>query len=229
MSYLRLLVLAALAAVGLVVPGAVSAGASLQNELTASVGRATAPNAYVIDLRDSSGNRVSHLDPGTYTITVHDYATIHNFALSGPGVDQASDVDRAETLTWVVQLGNGTYTYVCQAHPNTMRGSFTVGTVTSTPPPKKLFARVGPRRTISLKTASGARVKSVTAGRYKISVRDASRVDNFHLIGPGINKRTGIKARTTTTWSVTFRSGPVRYRSDASKKLRGSFAVRASG
>ena len=229
MSYLRLLVLAALAAVGLVVPGAVSAGASLQNELTASVGRATAPNAYVIDLRDSSGNRVSHLDPGTYTITVHDYATIHNFALSGPGVDQASDVDRAETLTWVVQLGNGTYTYVCQAHPNTMRGSFTVGTVTSTPPPKKLFARVGPRRTISLKTASGARVKSVTAGRYKISVRDASRVDNFHLIGPRINKRTGIKARTTTTWSVTFRSGPVRYRSDASKKLRGSFAVRASG
>ena len=44
-----------------------------------------------------------------------------------------------------------------------------------------------------------------------------------------VNKKTGIKARTTTTWSVTFRSGPVRYRSDASKKLHGSFSVLASG
>jgi hypothetical protein len=228
-SYLRLLALAALAAIGLVVPGAVSAGSSIQNDLTATVGTSSVPESFAINLTDSAGNKVSHLDPGTYTITVHDYATTHNFALSGPGVTQASDIDRAEAVTWVVNFTNGTYNYVCQAHPNTMRGSFTVGTVTTTPPPKKLNARVGPGRTISLRTASGARVKSVTAGRYKISVRDASRIDNFHLIGPGINKKTGIKARTTTTWSATFRSGPVRYRSDASKKLRGSFAVRAGG
>jgi plastocyanin len=230
-TYLRLLVLAGLAAIGLVVPGAVSAGAgkNLQNELTATVGSPTFAESFAINLSDSAGNKVSHLDPGTYTITVHDYATTHNFALSGPGVTQATDIDRAETVTWVVQFTDGKYNYICQAHPTQMRGSFTVGTVTTTPPPKKLNARVGPGRTISLKTASGARVKSVTAGRYRISVRDASRVDNFHLIGPGINKKTGIKARTTTTWSATFRSGPVRYRSDATKKLRGSFAVRAGG
>jgi hypothetical protein len=228
-TYLRLLALAGLAVIGLVVPGAVSAGSSMQNDLIATVGTPSVPDSYAINLKDSSGNKVSHLDPGTYTITVHDYASIHNFALSGPGVTQASDIDRAETLTWVVTFKDGKYTYLCQAHPTVMRGSFDVGTVTTPPPPKKLFARVGPKRTISLKTASGARVKSVTAGRYRISVRDATRVDNFHLIGPGVNKKTGIKARTSTTWSVTFRSGPVRYRSDASKKLRGSFAVRAAG
>jgi hypothetical protein len=228
-TYLRLFLVAALAAIGLVVPGAGSAGGSLQNDLTATVGSPTVPESFAINLTDSTGAKVSHLDPGTYTITVHDYATTHNFALSGPGVTQASDIDRAETLTWVVQIGNGTYTYICQAHPNTMRGSFTAGTVATKPAPKKLVARVGPTRSISLKTASGARVKRVTAGRYKISVRDASKLDNFHLIGSGVNKKTGIKARTTTTWSVTFRSGPVRYRSDASKKLRGSFAVIATG
>lgn len=228
MIYLRLLVLALLAAIGLVVPGAVSAGRAVTQPLIGTVGNPTAPNAYTINLTDSTGAPVSHLDPGTYTITVHDYATIHNFALHGPGVSQSTDVDGTGTTTWVVDIGTGTYTYLCEAHPNTMKKNFTAGTIV-TQAPKKLVARVGPGRTISLKTASGARVKSVTAGRYKISVRDSTRVDNFHLIGPGINKRTGIKARTTTTWSVTFRSGPVRYRSDASKKLRGSFAVRASG
>jgi hypothetical protein len=228
-SHLRLLVVALLAAVGFVVPGAVSAGGTVTQPLIATVGTPSVPEAYSINLTDSTGTKVSHLDPGTYTINVHDYATIHNFALSGPGVTKSTDIDGTGTTTWVVTFGNGTYTYVCEAHPNVMRGSFTVGTVTKPPAPKKLVARVGPGKTFSLKTASGARVKRVTAGRYKLTVHDASTTQNFHLIGPGVNKKTGIKARTTTTWSLTFRSGPVRYRSDASKKLRGSFSVVSTG
>jgi hypothetical protein len=228
-TYLRLLLVVALAAIGLVVPGAVSAGAGVTQPLIGTVGTPTVPEAATIDLRDSTGAKFAHLDPGTYTIIVRDHATTHNFALSGPGVQQATDVDGTGTTTWTVNIGNGTYRYICQAHPTTMRGSFTAGTVTTPPPPKKLVAKVGPKRTISLKTASGARVKRVTAGRYKITVRDATSVDNFHLIGSGVNRKTGITFRGSRTWTVTFKSGTVRYRSDAHRQLRGSFTVIATG
>ncbi|MFL5945347.1 MAG: hypothetical protein ACJ74C_07920, partial [Gaiellaceae bacterium] len=42
--------------------------------------------AFVISLRDASGNLVTHLDPGTYDIAVSDRALSHNFHLRGPGV-----------------------------------------------------------------------------------------------------------------------------------------------
>jgi hypothetical protein len=220
------LLVAALLAIGLAVPGAVGARGEVAQPLVATVGDATTPNAYRINLSDATGTRVTHLDPGTYTIDVHDYATLHNFHLFGPGVQQASDIEgTTTTTTWVVTLQNGTYHYQCDAHPSQMNGAFTVGTVPAAP--KQLVGRVGPGQTISLKTAAGARVKSVTAGRYRISVHDATKVDNFHLVGPGIDKKTGVKFRGSVTWSVTFTSGPVTYRSDAHKKLRGSFSVRA--
>jgi hypothetical protein len=228
-SYPRLLLAAALAVVGLALPGAVSAGANVTQPLIATVGSATTPEAFRISLTDSTGAKVSHLDPGTYTINVRDYATTHNFHLSGPGVNKGTDIDTTAMTTWVVTFRNGTYTYVCEAHPTIMRGSFTVGTVVTPPPVKKLVARVGPRSTISLRTASGARVKRLTAGRYRITVTDTTTADNFHLIGSGINRKTGVKFRGTRTWTVTFRSGPVRYRSDAHERLHGSFSVVAAG
>jgi hypothetical protein len=229
-TYVRLLLVAGLAVVGLVLPGAVGArSAAPPQPLVATVGDPASPEAFRINLVDATGARVTHVDPGTYTITVRDYAREHNFHLSGPGVNQATDVANPETTTWVVNFGNGTYQYVCDAHPATMRGSFTSGTVTAPPPPKKLKAQVGPGKRISLRTASGARVKRLKAGRYRIAVRDLTRADNFHLIGPGVNKKTGVKSKTTVTWTVRFRSGPVRYRSDATKRLRGSFSIIATG
>jgi plastocyanin len=223
-----MLLVAALAVIGLALPGAVGARTAA-TPLTATVGTAASPDAFQIDLRDASGAKVTHLDPGAYTITVHDYSTIHNFALSGPGVSQHSDLDRAETLTWEVTFSNGTYNYVCQAHPGSMKGSFTVGTVT-TPPPKpkvkKLSARVGPGRTISLRTASGARVKSLKAGKYRIAVKDSTAADNFHLLARGVNKKTGVKFKGSVTWSVTLRKGKLSYRSDAHRSLRGTVTVR---
>jgi plastocyanin len=222
------LLVATLAAIGLAVPGAVGARGEVAQPLLATVGAATAPNAYRISLVDATGATVTHLDPGTYTINVHDYATLHNFDLFGSGVQQASDIEgTTTTLSWVVTFQNGTYHYQCDAHPTLLHGAFTVGTVPAAP--KQLVGRVGPGQTISLKTAAGARVKSVTAGRYKIAVHDATKVDNFHLLGPGINKKTGVTFRGSVTWSVTFTSGPVTYRSDAHKKLHGSFSVLARG
>jgi hypothetical protein len=227
-SSVRLLLVAALATIGLAVPGALGARGAVAQPLLATVGDATTPNTFRINLSDATGTRVTHLDPGTYTINVHDYATLHNFHLFGPGVQEASDIEgTTTTLSWVVTFQNGTYHYQCDAHPSQMFGAFTVGTVPAAP--KQLVGRVGPGKTISLKTAAGARVKSVTAGRYRISVHDATKVDNFHLIGPGIDKKTGVKFRGSVNWSVTLTSGPVTYRSDAHKQLRGSFSVLAGG
>jgi plastocyanin len=223
--HIRLFLVAALAVVSLVVTGAVGAGGKVTQPLIASVGTRTSPNNFVISLTDSTGAKVTHLDTGTYTVTVHDFATLHSFHLIGPGVDQATGVESTGDPTWVVVITNGTYRFFCDTHPTSMRGSFTAGLVTTPPPPKKLVAQVGPRRTISLKTTSGARVRRVTAGAYSIRVKDVARFDNFHLIAPGANRRTGVKARTTVTWKVTLRAGNGSYRSDAHRRLRGTFRV----
>jgi hypothetical protein len=231
MTKSRFILSAALAVVALLAPASGGATSAAPNQpLVATVGDPAVPDAYRITLRDADGNPVSHVDPGTYTINVRDYATIHNFHLKGPGVDQASEIEgTTTTLVWVVTFTNGTYTFVCDAHPLNMRGSFTSGTVappTPKPKAKKLNARVGPGKKIALTTTSGARVKTLKAGAYRITVRDTSRTDNFHLIAPGANKKTSVKARTTTTWSVRFRRGAGRYQSDATRKLRASFRVR---
>ena len=158
MSHVRLLFVASLALAGLAVPGSVGAHVAVTQPLLATVGSPTSPDAFEISLTDSTGAKVAHVDPGQYTINVHDYSTLHDFHLTGPGVDQATAIETASTATWNVSFTDGTYRYSCDAHPTSMRGSFTSGTVVAPPPVKKLFAQVGPKRTISLKTASGARV-----------------------------------------------------------------------
>ena len=227
-SHVRLFLLTCLALTGLAVPGAVGAHVAVTQPLLATVGSSSSPDVFPISLTDSTGAKVTHVDPGQYTISVHDYSTLHDFHLTGPGVDQATAVETASTTTWNVTFTDGTYRYLCDAHPTSMRGSFTSGTVVAPPPVKKLVAQVGPKRTISLKTASGARVKSLPAGKYKLTVKDLTKADNFHLIAPGVNRKTGVAFRGTTTWTVTFRVGAAKFRSDAHRTLRGGFTVRTA-
>jgi hypothetical protein len=172
-------------------------------------------DAFVISLRDGSGNLVTHLDPGTYDIAVSDRSQSHNFHLRGPGVDQTTSVgDTAETQ-WTVTFAAGVYTYVCDAHPTQMRGYFLVGDVPAT----AFVGKVGPKKTISLSP------KAALPGPATIVVNDRSKSDNFHLSGPGVNKKTGVKTRGRVTWNVTLAPGTYTYRSDKTKKLRGKFAV----
>lgn len=220
----RVFLLLPLVLAAVLLPGSAQSAAKA-TKLTATVGP-----GFSIRLVDANGQAVSQLDAGDYTIEIRNLspAQEHNFHLIGPGVDRASAFDN-NTVTWDVTLVNGTYNYKCDAHPTQMKGSFHAGPLPPpTPAPKKLTARVGPKKTISLKTASGAMVKTLKAGRYRISVKDSTKVDNFHLLGPGVNKKTAVKATAATTWTLRLKAGKYTYRSDATRKLRRAFAVRAS-
>ncbi len=180
---------------------------------------------FLIRLSDASGNPVRNLDPGTYTFQIEDQGTIHNFHLTGPGVNQATDIEQTGTFTWTVTLANGTYHYQCDAHPSTMKGDFTVGTPLPPPTPVKkpytLSARVGLGR-ITV-TRLGVRVKTVPAGPVVIVVNDRSAKDNFHLVGPGVNRVTSRLRKLTVVWKLTLKRGTYVYKSDATRKLRASF------
>lgn len=182
-----------------------------------------------ISLKNPDGTNVTHLDAGTYDIAVTDNEVTHNFHLRGPGVDMATDVEGMSTVTWTVTITDGTYTYLCDAHPVQMKKTFTAGNVQPPPPPTpptKLSGKVT-TNAISLRKSSGARLKSVPQGRFKVTVSDTSTTQNFHLRGPGVNRTTGVKARSKVTWTVRLKQGKYTYRSDKSRKLHGSFTVTA--
>jgi plastocyanin len=195
--------------------------------LTAVVGP-----GFNISLKNPDGTSVSHLDPGTYDISVTDNAPIdHNFHLRGPGVDMSTPLEGTVTVTWTVTFTDGTYTFLCDAHPAQMKGSFTVGVVQQPPPPPppgKLSGKVT-AKAISLKTSSGAKAKTLVAKKYKLTVSDASNKQNFHLKGPGVNKKTGVAVKTRATWTIRLKPGKYTYGSDKNRKLRGSFKVIAAG
>jgi plastocyanin len=206
-----------LAIAAVLVPGSARPAAT-GTPLTGTVGP-----GFSISLKDASGTAVSHLDPGAYTITVQNLNTTmeHDFHLFGPGVDQATPFQLG-TWTWDVTFTDGTYRFHCDAHPTIMKGSFTVGALP--PPAPKLNGKVGPGSTISLKKGS-AMVKALKAGAYKVTVKDSSAKDNFHLIGPGVSKKTAVRGKGTVSWKLTFRAGKYTYRSDAHKKLKRTFKV----
>jgi plastocyanin len=74
-----------------------------------------------------AGKKVTKLAPGAYVIKVSDKSAIHNFHLKGPGVNKLTSVGKSGTSTWTLTLKKGKYTYVCDPHSSTMKGSFTVG------------------------------------------------------------------------------------------------------
>jgi hypothetical protein len=140
---------------------------------------------------------------------------MHNFHLRGPGVDQSTPIGEKQETTWTVTIGTGRYVFMCDSHASQMRGYFLAGTIT----PLSFSGSVGPKKTISLKP------KTALPGPAVITINDRSKTDNFHLSGPGVNQKTGVKTRGKATWTVTLQPGRYTYRSDKTKKLRGSFTV----
>jgi len=59
-----------------------------------------------------------------------------------------------------------------------------------------------------------------------IVVRDRSKRHNFHLTGPGVNRKTAVGKTATVTWSLRLAAGTFRYVSDPqARRVRGSFTV----
>lgn len=198
---------------------------------------ATVGPAFTIVLRDASGARVTRLDPGTYDIEVQDLSAEHNFHLSGPGVNRATEIGDTGTVTWTVTFQDGTYRYVCDPHLGTMNGSFTVGSGgTTTPPPAtprpvtpatRLQLTSGPGFSITLRTAAGRAVRTMRTGTYTVVVRDRSRMHNAHLRGPGYNRATTVPYVGSQRWRVRLaRPGTLRFLCDPhAAQMRGSARV----
>jgi plastocyanin len=59
---------------------------------------------------------------GAYVITIHDRSAIHDFHLTGPGVNKKTSVPGVGTTTWRLTLKKGTYKFVCDPHLAIMHG-----------------------------------------------------------------------------------------------------------
>jgi plastocyanin len=113
------LALAGVAAVALVAVAPVGAAPSA-TKLTATVGP-----GFTISLKKGT-TKVTKLKAGAYTIAVSDKSNMHNFHLTGPGVNKKTSVTAVVNQTWKVTLKKGTYKFVCDPHASFMKGSFKV-------------------------------------------------------------------------------------------------------
>jgi len=76
-------------------------------------------------------------------------------------------------------------------------------------------------------TKSGKSVKSLKAGKYLIVVSDPSTTHNFHLTGPGVNKKTSVSGKGTFKWTVTLKKGTYKFVCDPHASfMKGSFTVK---
>jgi plastocyanin len=91
-----------------------------------------------------------------------------------------------------------------------------------------LKGEVGPGFTIEV-TKAGKDVKKLKAGTYKIKVEDKGSIHNFHLFGPGLNKKTGVAFKGEVTWAVNLKPGRYTYQCDPHhlSGMRGTFRVTA--
>ena len=95
--------------------------------------KGTVGPGFTISLK-KAGKKVTSLKAGKYTFKIADKSGAHNFALEGGPISRPPD-QMKKKLTGVSFTGNksvtitlkkGKYTYYCQPHASTMKGTFTV-------------------------------------------------------------------------------------------------------
>jgi plastocyanin len=112
---MRLISLALISFVAMLALAAPTFAAAKANTLTGTDGP-----GFTISMSKKS---VTH---GAYTITVKDKSNIHNFHLTGPGLNKKTSVSMVGTATWKVTLKKGTYKFVCDPHKTIMKGTLKV-------------------------------------------------------------------------------------------------------
>ena len=90
----------------------------------------------------------------------------------------------------------------------------------------QLNATVGPGFTISLRALDGTNVTHLPTGAYQITVRDQGIEHNFHLTGPGVDRRTEVEEVATVTWNVNLVDGIYTFQCDPhANTMKGQFSV----
>jgi len=167
---------------------------------------------FTIDLADANGNHVNSVVAGRYEILVHDLSDMHNFVLGNQPTAArpvTTEVEFVGDRTFTVDLVPGLYVYACSPHFQTMNGGLTV---------------VAPRLTAGV-SASAVFLSStrLPPGSYTIAVTDRSHSRNFHLVGPGVDRRTSKRFTGKVTWKLPLAAGTYRFGSDP--RLRGRLIV----
>ena len=92
-----------------------------------------------------------------------------------------------------------------------------------------LTGEVGPGFSIEVKNAAGKDLQTIKAGTYRIKVEDKAAIHNFHLIGPGLNRKTSVSFKGETTWTIKLKAGRYTYQCDphAASGMKGHFRVTA--
>ncbi|MFN8225050.1 MAG: plastocyanin/azurin family copper-binding protein [Gaiellales bacterium] len=117
----KVLLSIAVLAVGVSVIAANAFGGSSDSTLAGSVGP-----GFTISLKQG-GKNVKSLKKGTYTLSVNDKTSAHNFVLEGPGVErQVTTVPGTGKKTVKVKLRAGKYKFYCAPHESSMFGFVTV-------------------------------------------------------------------------------------------------------
>ena len=91
----------------------------------------------------------------------------------------------------------------------------------------KLKGTTGPGFTITLKKGT-ATAKTLPPGKYSITVVDKSKIHNFRIKGPGLNKQiTSLSFKGTKTVTVTLKKGKYTYQCDphAAQGMKRTFRV----
>ena len=91
----------------------------------------------------------------------------------------------------------------------------------------RLVGSTGPDSAFRITLKQGTKkVTKLKHGKYTIVVKDTATTHNFHLTGPGVNKKTSVNGKGTSTWHLTLKKGTYKYVCDPHKAImHGSFKV----
>jgi hypothetical protein len=190
------------------------------------------------------------IPPGTYSISVLDDTSEHNFHLAGPGVDQSTDIGGSSTPTWSVTLQPGQiYRFQCDNHPDFMYGVFrTSGTSSSSGSSSSggtSTSSGGTSSTGGSQTSSnggstlagnlaatlsrvgavtlksgGKSVSQLDSGRYRITISTKAPARSFVL-----QRKGGRPLTITHSTTITLTAGQWSFYSQPGAKSRHPFTV----
>ena len=167
---------------------------------------------FTIDLADATGNHVDSVVAGRYEILIHDLSDMHNFVLGNKATG-------ARPVTTEVEwIGDRTFTV------DLVPGSVRVCLLAALPDDERSLTVVPSRQTARVDArAVFLSATRLPPGSYSIAVTDRSRLRNFHLVGPGVDRRTGRPFVGKVTWKLPLTAGTYRFGSDP--RLRGRLTV----